>query len=208
MKSLLDSLMASDLGLTGLVSALALLVVWVPFYRGMRLLLEARSATRTLSANELKRVVQGQSVGGVEPIAALLLRVHRKSLQQKSSRELPHEFVVDASRQYAVNEYDAHYACRISMYSNILPPIGFIGTTGGLLILFFSMHMSNASLELGALALALVSTILALMGFAVLEGLKIGLYGRMLRCIDHALEEALRLRASAAASSASASASH
>ena len=208
MKSLLDSLMATDLGLTGLVSALALLVVWVPFYRGLRLLLEARSATRTLSANELKRVVQGQSVGGVEPIAALLLRVLRKSMQQKSSRELPHEFVVDASRQYAVNEYDAHYACRISMYSNILPPIGFIGTTGGLLILFFSMHMSNASLELGALALALVSTILALMGFAVLEGLKIGLYGRMLRCIDHALEEALRLRASAAASSASAPATH
>ncbi len=199
---LLEGILASDLGLTGLVSILSLLVVWVPFYRGLRLLFQARSATRTLSADELRRAARGQSVGGVEPIAALLLRVLRKSLQEQSSSELPHEFVVDASRQYAVNEFDAYYARRISMYSNILPPIGFIGTTGGLLILFFSMHMSNTSLELGALALALVSTILALTGFAILEGLKIGLYGRMLHCIDHVLAEAVRLRASAASSPA------
>ena len=106
--------------------------------------------------------------------------------------------MIDASRQYAVNEYDSHYAQRISMYSNILPPLGFIGTTSGLLILFFSMHAASASLELGALALALVSSILALMGFAVLEGLKIGLYGRLLSCLDHALETAQRSRPPAA----------
>lgn len=194
--ALIQSLLASELGLTSVVSALSLFVVWVPFYRGLRLLFEARSATRTLDADELRRAARGEAIGSVEPIAALLLRVLRKSQRQPGSGELPHEFVVDASRQYATNEFDEHYARRISMYSNILPPIGFIGTTVGLLILFFSMHLSNSSLELGALALALVSTILALMGFAVLEGLKIGLYGRMLRCLDQAVAEDARLQKS------------
>ena len=55
-----------------------------------------------------------------------------------------------------------------------------------MLILFFSMHTSSASLELGALALALTSSIFALIGFAVLEAIKIRLYGRLLLCIDDA----------------------
>ncbi len=66
------------------------------------------------------------------------------------------------------------------MFGSLLPPIGFIGTTGGMLILFLSMQVSDSSLELGALALALTSSIFALIGFSILEGLKIRLYGRLL----------------------------
>ena len=78
------------------------------------------------------------------------------------------------------------------MYANILPPIGFIGTTGGLLILFLSMHMADSSLELGALAVALLSSIFALVGFSMLEGWKIRLYGRLLACVDEVLALPLR----------------
>ncbi len=73
------------------------------------------------------------------------------------------------------------------MYANLLPPIGFIGTTGGLLILFLSIHSSNESLELGALALALTSSIFALFAFAILEGMKIRLYTRLLSSLQEAL---------------------
>ena len=55
------------------------------------------------------------------------------------------------------------------------------------MILFASMHFSNQTLEVGALGLALTSTIFALVGFASLEALKIRLYGRLLRCIEQAL---------------------
>jgi hypothetical protein len=107
---------------------------------------------------------------------------------------------MDASKQYVVNEYDAHYAQPISMYANLLPPIGFIGTTGGLLILFVSMHMAHADLELGALAIALLSSIFALIGFSTLEGIKIRLYGRLLMCLDEvlALQRAAEDRGAAA----------
>ena len=52
----------------------------------------------------------------------------------------------------------------------------------------FSMRISNDVLQMGALALALSSTIFALVGYATLESLKIGLYGRLARSIDAGLE--------------------
>ena len=47
-----------------------------------------------------------------------------------------------------------------------LPPLGFIGTTLGLLILFVSMHVGDETLKLGALAFALTSRVCALLGVA------------------------------------------
>jgi len=70
------------------------------------------------------------------------------------------------------------------MYANILPPIGFIGTTAGLMVLFTSMRLASDNLELGGLALALSSTLYALLGYATIEGLKIRLYRRFLECLD------------------------
>jgi len=182
-----SELISADLSLTLVVSAFSLLAVWFPLYRGLRVCIQARAATRRLDATELKQSLRSPASGGVEPLAAQLVRVLRKSLRESQREANPTEFVVDATKQYVVNEYDSHYAQLISMYANILPPLGFIGTTVGMLILFFSMHLSNESLELSALALALTSSIFALIGFAVLEAMKIRLYARLLACIDGVL---------------------
>jgi hypothetical protein len=176
---------STDLGLTAFVSAGALLAVWVPFYRGLRLCFRARRATRVLSRSQLQQGLRGRS-GERDSIALLMMRVLSKSLRENDG-SVPSEFVVDASRQYASNEYESHYARPISMFANLLPPIGFIGTTGGLFILFLSMHTSNTTLELGALAMALTSSIFALIAFAVLESWKIRLYSQLLCCLDDAL---------------------
>jgi hypothetical protein len=53
-----------------------------------------------------------------------------------------------------------------------------------MLILLVSKHMAGTALELGALGLALSSTIFALLGYALIESVKLRLYGRMLRCLD------------------------
>ncbi len=171
-----------ELGLVSLLTAVSLLAVWIPLYRALRICLQARSATRCVPGRALKKSLQGGV--GREPLAVLMFRVLTRSLRDGAADGYSSDFVVDASRQYVVNEYESHYACIISMYANLLPPIGFIGTTGGMLILFLSIHLGEVSLELGALALALTSSIFALIGFAVLEGLKIRLYGRLLRCLD------------------------
>ena len=150
----------SDLILTCIMSAVALAAVWFPLYRGLRLCLEARAATRKLEGPELKRRREQSSGAPGDPLALLMVRTLVKSLREGSGH--PREFIVDATKQYVVNEYDAHYARPISMYANLLPPIGFIGTTTGLLVLFVAMHLADGSLELGALAIALTSSIFAL----------------------------------------------
>jgi hypothetical protein len=175
-----------DLVLTCIMTAVSLAAVWFPLYRGVRICLEARAATRKLEAPELKRRLEQGSGSAGEPLAMLMVRTLVKSLRESQGH--PREFIVDATKQYVVNEYDAHYARRISMYANLLPPIGFIGTTTGLLVLFIAMHLAEGSLELGALAIALTSSIFALIGFSMLEGLKIRLYGRLLACLDEVLE--------------------
>jgi hypothetical protein len=181
-----STLFGNDLSLTLLLSAASLLAVCVPFLRGLKVGLQALGATRRIDEQTLEsRLRQGEE-GRAQPVAVQMLAVLRKALQENQGGH-PTEFLVDASRQYVMNDYEAHYARPISMAANILPPIGFIGTTGGLLILFLSMHIASDSLELGALALALTSSIFALIGFALLEGLKIRLYSRMLQRLDEAL---------------------
>lgn len=171
-----------ETALTGLLSVLTFFAIAVPFTRGIRLCLKGRSATRRLAKSELSATA-GVAARGVEPIALLMLQVLRRSLRERSA-EMPSEFVVDATRQYVVNEYEAHYMRPISMYANLLPPIGFIGNALGLLVLFISMRVADSTLELGGLAVALTATIFALMGFASLEGYKIRLYARLLACLD------------------------
>jgi len=171
--------MLGDEMMTWLVTGVALAAVCVPFLQGLRRALGAWSATRRVSSEELR---QGKAnrPGSNEPLALLMLRVLQKSLREGEREGQPSDFVFDASRQYVLNEYENHYARLITMYASLLPPIGFIGTTGGMLILFLSMHLADDSLELGALAIALTSSVFALIAYAGLEAMKIRVYGRLL----------------------------
>ena len=192
-----------DLGLTLAVSVAALVAVWLPFFRGLRVCLKAAGATRRVPRSQLE--AGGEGAARQDSLALLMVRVLRTALHE--DRDHPREFVLDATKQYVLNEWESHYSQLISMYSNILPPIGFIGTTGGLLILFLSMHLSESTLELGALALALTSSIFALMAFAALEAFKIRLYARLLTCVDDVValmraSEPSRRRAAAGAAPA------
>ena len=171
--------MLGDEMMTILVTGVALAAVCVPFFQGLRTALGGWAATRRMSAEELRQGKATKS-GATEPLALLMMRVLQKSLRESDRAGQPSDFVFDATRQYVINEYEHNYARLITMYASLLPPIGFIGTTGGMLILFLSMHMADDSLELGALAIALTSSVFALVAYAALEGLKIRVYARLL----------------------------
>jgi hypothetical protein len=171
--------MLGDEMMTVLVTGIALAAVLVPFVQGLRTVMGGWAATRRVSPEELSRGKADRS-GRTEPLAILMIRVLQKSLREGEREGQPSDFVFDASRQYILNEYDHHYSRLVTMYASLLPPIGFIGTTGGMLILFLSMHLADDSLELGALAIALTSSVFALIAYAGLEGLKIRLYARLL----------------------------
>lgn len=175
--------MSIDWILAGFASFASLVVLWVPLARGMSLFLRARVATREVEQEELAQARADASTGDPRALGLLLDRVESES-QGDNSGSISSAFIRDASRQYVVNEYESRYADPMAMYANILPPIGFVGTTIGLMVLFVSMHLANDSLHLSALALALSSSIFALIGYATLEALRIHLYGRLQRCLD------------------------
>lgn len=173
------SSMLGDEMMTILVSGIALVAVLFPLVRGLRVIMDGWAATRRVPVEELRHG-KSEWKTGAEPLAFLMVRVLQKSLREGGREGQPSDFVFDATRQYIFNEFDHHYSRLITMYASLLPPIGFIGTTGGMLILFISMHLGDDSLELGALAIALTSSVFALIAYAGLEGLKIRLYARLL----------------------------
>jgi hypothetical protein len=202
---MMSDVVLGDAMVTWLVTGVSLAAVCVPFLQGLRTALGAWSATRRASQEELRRG-QSERKGGGEPLALLMLRVLQKSLREGEREGQQSDFVFDATRQYTINEYEHHYARLITMYASLLPPIGFIGTTGGMLILFMSMHLADDSLELGALAVALTSSVFALIAYAGLEGLKIRLYSRLLgslRDVEALYQQADARREQAAAARAS-----
>ena len=171
---LLSAIRTGELRTTLLVCLVSLVAVWIPLGRGAALCWRARAATRN-----------GHAAEGA--VASLTAQVVESARARQGDESLL--FVRDAARQLVTDDYETHFAQPISMYANLLPPIGFIGTTCGLAVLLISMRLSHDGLQMGALALALSSTIFALVGYALLEGMKIHLYGRLARSIDAGLAE-------------------
>ena len=170
-----------------LVTIAAIVAVLIPFLLGLRASLRAFSVTRRLDDRDIERALKSERGETGEPISVQVLRVLRSSLRENQGERMPTAFLVDASRQYVTHEVRANYFDPISMFSNILPPIGFIGTLIGLVVLVLSKSSGSETLELIGLAGAVSKSILALFGFIVLESIKILLYGRMMRGLDDAL---------------------
>lgn len=186
-------LSTSELWLTAVVTLIALVAVGIPFVRGLTLSLGARRLTRHVARDEIEHRLAAHAAPN-EPITLAAVRVLEASCASEGDTQ-PLPFLRDATKQYMLNEYETSFAQPVSMFANLLPPIGFIGTTVGLAFLLASMHLANEALQLGALAVALSSTIAALFGFAVLETLKVGLYRRVVRCLDDAIGYELTVRA-------------
>ena len=185
----IESFFTSDVMMALLVGGVSLLAVLVPFTRGLQIALQGFVATRSVSLDEIERDLAGGATASPS-VVLQMLQVMQRALGESQRETCPADFVVDASRQYVSHAYETQYAQPIGMCANILPPIGFIGTTGGLLVLFVSMQIGSDSLELGALAAALTSSIFALLGFAILEGLKFRLYRRLLDRLSDAVDHA------------------
>ena len=168
------------------VTIMALIAVWFPFWWGLRACMRGFAVTRKVTPAEIQKALERDLPAPHEPISVRVLRVLRAS-QKDNTEQMPMAFLIDASRQYVSNEYEANYAKPITLYSNILPPIGFIGTLFGLVVLVIAKGSDgDEMLAMVGLAGAVSKSICALFGFVVLESLKIRLYGRMLAGLDEA----------------------
>lgn len=183
MTGYLEGFLAEDALALG-ATLLALIIVCFPFYRGLRISIQGWNATRSVDAKAIEAGLGKDRPEEVESLGVLMVRIFRNSLRDED-QSAP-EFLFDASRQYVIGEFELYYTRPITMFASLMPPIGFIGTTLGMLILFVSMHKADSSVELGALAIALTSSIFALIAYAILAAINIRLYTRLLTCLRDA----------------------
>ncbi len=108
-----------------MLTAVALVCTWVPFYKALRVCLRGWSATRRVDLGSLRKGGAAPT-GATEPISMLMMRILKKSLRDNES-EHPSDFVFDASRQYVMNEFEANYTRLISMFGSLRIFLDFTG---------------------------------------------------------------------------------
>ena len=94
----------------------------------------------------------------------------------------------DSTEQIMENFFENRYIRPISMCSNLLPPIGFIGTIIGMILVFSSKGDTGSQVNAAGLGIALLSTLYALSGFVVIEIIKMWFINRASHCIDNGIK--------------------
>ncbi|MDY6830861.1 MAG: MotA/TolQ/ExbB proton channel family protein [Thermodesulfobacteriota bacterium] len=84
-------------------------------------------------------------------------------------------FLADATRQMAENMFESRYMEPLTMFASLLPPLGFIGTVFGMILIFLVKVDPGSELSTIGLGAALFTTLAALILFVVLEIIKLWL---------------------------------
>jgi biopolymer transport protein ExbB/TolQ len=123
--------------------------------------------------------------GLAESVAKMLWSTAQN--EGKGGYVAPDEFLRDATRQVAENNFDGRYVNNIYMCANILPPIGLWGTVAGMIVIFLYTGDPGNALNKGAIGTKLWSTFLALMYYVSLESICLFLTMKSRKSIDRGL---------------------
>ena len=100
----------------------------------------------------------------------------------------PDAFIRDASFQFSERHFEDKFIEPMSMASNLMPPLGFIGTILGMVIHFLSNTGTlNSDVTIAGIATALYTTFIALICYTFLEFLKKCFYSVAHRRINEGL---------------------
>ena len=105
------------------------------------------------------------------------VRDHIRS-NDKGQYYYPDPFILDAIQQVSENFFEKNFIAPISMYANLLPPLGFVGTIAGMIVVFNTAAEPGSARNLAGLSTALLTTFFALIGFVILEFMGIFLLKR------------------------------
>lgn len=101
----------------------------------------------------------------------------------------PQTFLIDALHQAAVKYFEERYLSPISLISNLLPPLGFLGTVLGIMIVanVWGTGDDNIQISIAGVSIALISTFFALLYYFLLELFYSFLLKRSVSSIDDGL---------------------
>lgn len=159
------------------------------FMLGIARLLKGSRRLKRIKKHKLKQLAKSARMPNdpLELIAAKTLYIATVEYDSNPSESYSKTFLNDATRQLVDNYFETKFVHPISMCSNILPPMGFIGTVLGMIIIFVARGQSGHELNLEGLSIALISTLFALIFFVILELLKMYLIKRATISIDSGL---------------------
>lgn len=158
------------------------------FILGCFLTIRALIYMRSADLAHLERV-KDQEMSPDDGFAESVAKILWSTVQteQKEGQVAPRPFLHDATRQVAENMFHGKFINKISMCSNLLPPIGLWGTVAGMIVIFLYTGDPGNALNKGAVGTKLWSTFLALIYYVSLEGLTLLLTMKSRRCIDRGL---------------------
>lgn len=171
----------SDLVQGGIYIGSALL-----FFNAAWLIVQAYRHVRLVPESRLTRVA-GQESRIDDPLMVIAAKTFHAARTEHRDTRYPVSFLVDATHQLVENLYHTRYINKITMITNLLPPMGFIGTIFGMIMIFLAKGDPNSDLNTMGLGAALFTTLLALTCFVILEVFKKSLINLAASRIERAL---------------------
>jgi biopolymer transport protein ExbB/TolQ len=165
-------------------------IIGVVFMKGCYEIFRALQNLSHVPNDELNSRARDTNVLPSDPLSVVAAKTLRSAyMDYRSNPQGSYSvaFLQDATRQLAEHLFESKFIRPISMCSNLLPPIGFIGTVLGMIFIFFGGGNLSDDLNSSGLGVALFTTLSALILFVVLEGSKILLSKRVHKAIEQGL---------------------
>ncbi|SCY74490.1 MotA/TolQ/ExbB proton channel family protein [Desulfoluna spongiiphila] len=156
------------------------------FLNAVWLIALAYRHARLIKTKELMRLAPEPATLDDPLMTAAVKTLHAAHDEHKGT-PYPVSFLIDATHQMMVNIYHTRYINKITMITNLLPPMGFIGTIFGMIMIFLAKADPNSDLNTTGLGVALFTTLIALTCFVILEVFKKNLINLATSRIERAL---------------------
>lgn len=122
-----------------------------------------------------------------DPLMILTAKTLYTAYNDQKEGNYSKSFLTDATHQLIENLFHTKYVNKITMITNLLPPMGFIGTIFGMIMIFLAKGDPNSDLNTTGLGAALFTTLMALSCFVMIEVLKKSIINLSESRIDRAL---------------------
>ncbi len=156
------------------------------FVNGLWISLRALKWMRRVDTADLAEKAQ-EEISPKDPLALLVAKSFAVSKKKYGKNPSQLSFLADATRQMAENLFLNRYMEPLILSSNLLPPLGFIGTVFGMIMIFLAKVEPGSELNTIGLGAALFTTLLALILFVILETLKLVLSRLIKQRIEYGL---------------------
>jgi flagellar motor component MotA len=159
----------------GLISSLVQSIIYIGsailFFNALWLIFRAYKHIRYIGRNQLRKKSSTEPYLD-DPLMVLTAKTYFSAMVEHDSSSYPESFIADATKQLVENMFHTKYINKITMITNLLPPMGFIGTIFGMIMIFLAQNDPNSDLNTTGLGAALFTTLIALSCFVILEIIK------------------------------------